>query len=45
MATPTEGSVTTKDKVQINWKAMATLTETGGTNSISSYNLEIYDTS
>lgn len=43
MATPSEGSATTIDRVQINWIAMSTLAETGGTLSIQSYNLQMFD--
>lgn len=44
MAAPTQGSATTIDRIQLNWTAMTTMLETGGTYSISSYNLEMFDT-
>lgn len=42
MATPTEGSQTTFDSIEVLWTALTTLEETGGTLSIHSYNLEMY---
>jgi hypothetical protein len=40
----TQGSATTIDRIQLNWTALTTVTETGGTFSIKSYNLQMYDT-
>lgn len=44
MTNPTEGSATTLNQVQINWTAMSTLLQTGGTMSTLSYHLEMYNT-
>lgn len=43
MAAPTQGPSTTIDRIQLNWVAMTTMLETGGTYSITSYNLEMFD--
>lgn len=43
MAAPVEGSATTTNQIQLDWSAMTSLVETGNTFSISSYNLEVFD--
>ena len=40
----TEGAATTIDRVQLSWSALTTLAETGNTFSITSYNLQVYNT-
>jgi hypothetical protein len=42
MAAPTEDPLTTFDSITVNWLALTTLQETGGTNFIISYSLEMY---
>lgn len=41
METPSEGSLTNINQVEVFWLELITLEETGGTYSIDSYNLEI----
>ena len=43
MVSPTEGTATTVDQIELDWLAMTTLVETGNTFYVSSYNLQVYD--
>lgn len=45
MPAPTEGNATSFDQVQVNWQSLSTLVETGGTFSITSYNLQMRSSS
>lgn len=42
MSAPTEGNDTTATSVRINWLPLTTLKQTGGTNTILSYELQVY---
>jgi hypothetical protein len=39
---PTEGAGTTYDQIEISWASLTTLTETGGTFAITSYELQVF---
>ena len=41
LPTPTEGTATTIDRIQVNWTELTTMEETGGKFEILSYNLQI----